>query len=464
MHPPVYSLRSELEDTLKLAGPIVLNQVGHMSMGLVDTLVAGRISTTALAGLGLAANFFWTFTSVCVGCLLALDTYFSQAVGAQDERGLARYLSQSFWACGIATVASGLGVIAGHLIYLALASASPQREAFAQYIHVILWCLPSLFVYFVLQRYWQARHRVMPFTTIVLAANALNLAACFGFGLGKWGLPELGVRGIALATVLSRYAMLLAAVVFTLWQFKPASIRPPRIDWRVQGRIFRLGLPAAGHTALEIGAFTIATFVVGALGAIPLAAHHTCLMMAAFTFMFPLGFSSAAAVRVGMFVGSSEPRRARLAGWLCIGCSIAVMSGFALGYLVFPRALLGFFTGDSAVIGIGVRILALVALFQIADGIQVSTTCALRGIGNTRTPMIANLIGHYPIGLVLGLALCFGFGFGVLGLWAGLAAGLISVAAMLLHAWRHDTKNVDQLRPMDSQAKADLPPPGLLEG
>jgi len=179
------------------------------------------------------------------------------------------------------------------------------------------------------------------------------------------------------------------------------------------------------------------------------------LMMAPFTFMFPLGSYYAAAVRVGTFVGAGQPDHARVAGWLCIGVSVTVMSCFALGYLCFPRALLGFFTQDPAVIHIGTKILILVAIFQIADGTQVSTTGALRGLGNTRAAMIANLIGHYPIGLALGLVLCFGFSLGVVGLWTGLAAGLISVGTLLLRAWRNATRDLSLLQPLvQSHAEA----------
>src|SRR5262249_15994580 len=152
---------------------------------------------------------------------------------------------------------------------------------------------------------------------------------------------------------------LIAGLVFTWWQLKPRSLRLPPLDKAVQRKLFRLGLPAGGHTALEIGAFTIATFVVGTLGAVSLAAHHVSLMMASFTFMFPLGFSSAAAVRVGTFIGGDEPERARIAGWLCVGLSISVMSCFAVGYLIFRRALMGSFTHDLAVIDLGAQILVL---------------------------------------------------------------------------------------------------------
>jgi MATE family multidrug resistance protein len=235
---------------------------------------------------------------------------------------------------------------------------------------------------------------------------------------------------------------------FTWHQLGLRALRLPRLDLAVQRELFRLGLPAAGHTALEIGAFTLVTFVVGAFGAAPLAAHHACLIMAAFTFMFPLGFGSAAAVRVGTFIGAGQPKHARIAGWLCIGIAVAVMSCFAVGYLAFPRFLLRCFTDDPVVIDIGAKILLLVALFQIADGAQVSTTGALRGLGNTQAAMIANLIGHYPIGLALGLILCFMFKFGVVGLWVGLAMGLIAVALMLVRAWVSHTRNLEELKPV----------------
>jgi MATE family multidrug resistance protein len=164
-------------------------------------------------------------------------------------------------------------------------------------------------------------------------------------------------------------------------------------------------------------------------------------MMASFTFMFPLGFSAAAAVRVGRFIGAGQPQHARLAGWLCIGLSVATMSCFAMGYVVVPRWIMSWYTKDPAVIDMGAAIFLIVALFQIADGIQVSTTGALRGLGNTHAAMVANLIGHYPIGLVLGVVLCFLLNQGVTGMWWGLAAGLCSVGLMLVWRWHQLTRN-----------------------
>lgn len=448
MKHPAVSLRAELKDTFRLALPIVLMQVGHMSMGMVDTLVAGRIGTNALAGLGMASNFFWTFTSVSVGCLYALDTFFSQAIGAKDEKRLQRFLGQSIWTAAALMILSGVVVLLAQAIYLAFVQPSPTSAAFDGYLDAVIWVLPGMFMYVVLQRYWQARHVVMPFTLIIVVANILNLLANFALGLGLWGFPRMEVTGLAIATVICRYVMLAMAVAFTWWKLRPARLEIPRVDRRTQKEIFRLGLPAAGHTGLEIGAFSIATVVVGGLGAVPLAAHHVCLMLAAFTFMFPMGFSSAAAVRVGTHIGAGAPEKARMAGWICIALSVTVMSFFALGYVLIPRTMLGWFSQDPAVLEMGVKILAIVAIFQIGDGIQVSTAGALRGAGNTRAPMLANLIGHYPIGLALGMVLCYPLGFGAIGVWIGLAAGLISVAALLLRVWSHTSSDPEKLRPM----------------
>src|SRR5688572_15457584 len=358
------SLGSELKDTLKLAWPIILAQVGHMSMGIVDTLVAGRISTEALAGLGLAGNLFWTFTHVCIACMFALDTFFSQSVGARNDAALKRYFSQAFWLCGVLTVAAFVVVLGGAKVYLSVAPASATRDAFEAYIYNIIWCIPSLMLFFLLHRFWQAQHRVLAFMLMILGGNVMNLSACFAFGLGWWDFPRLEVKGLALATNISRYTMLLIAIIYTWWLLRPKTLKLPSVDKPTQREFFRLGLPAAGHAGLEVGTFAIVTFIIGFIGTVPLAAHHLCLTMAAFTFMFPAGLSSAAAVRVGTFVGARQPERARLAGWLCIWLAVAIMAFFAAGYILVPRVLLGWFTSDAAVIAIGVKLLLLAALFQ----------------------------------------------------------------------------------------------------
>src|SRR5688572_17840541 len=201
-----------------------------MSMGIVDTLVAGRIGTAALAGIGLAGNFFWTFTHVCLACMFALDAFFSQSIGARNDRALARYFSQAFWLCAVLMVAAWVVILGVAGLYSKFAPPSAVKDAFNACIYNVHWCIPSLFGFFLLQRYWQARHRVLAFMLMIVGANVLNLLACFALGLGWWGFPRLEVQGLAWATVISRYALLVAGIIYTWWLLKPASLKLPAMD------------------------------------------------------------------------------------------------------------------------------------------------------------------------------------------------------------------------------------------
>jgi MATE family multidrug resistance protein len=256
---------------------------------------------------------------------------------------------------------------------------------------------------------------------------------------GKWGAPALGVNGAALATLISRIYMaaLLVGVVFV----HERSRRSPL--WHVQRWIdrhrllalWRLGLPAAMQLMLEVGSFAAATAFIGRLDAASLAAHQIALNVASVSFMVPLGIASAGAVRVGHAIGRVDPHGAARAGWAAISIAAAFMACAGLSMILFPHALIGVFTTDAGVLSVGVSLLAIAAMFQLFDGIQVASTGVLRGAGDTHTPMVANLVGHWLFGLPLGYVLCFVFGWGAAGLWMGLSAGLIAVGLVLLVVW-----------------------------
>ena len=191
----------------------------------------------------------------------------------------------------------------------------------------------------------------------------------------------------------------------------------------------------AGQLLLEIGVFAVATVLVGRLSAEALAAHQIVLTVAATTFMVPLGLSAAAAVAVGQAIGRRDPAAARRAGWLALGLGAAIMLGTSAVFFTVPDALVRLFTHDAGVLAIGVPLFWLAAVWQVFDGVQVVATGVLRGTGDTRTPMLANLVAHWGIGLPVGWALCFGRGLGAPGLWMGLSLGLAGVALLLLAAW-----------------------------
>jgi MATE family multidrug resistance protein len=199
--------------------------------------------------------------------------------------------------------------------------------------------------------------------------------------------------------------------------------------------LLKLGMPAAGQILLEIGAFSTATALCAKLGPLPLSGHEIALNCAAFTFMVPLGVSSAAAVRVGQSLGRGDEEGARRAGWSAILLGASFMACSGLIFVSMPRMIARLFSPDPKVIAAGATLLMVAAAFQLFDGIQVVTTGALRGAGDTHTAMFANLVAYWVIGIPVGYVLCFHFGWGAVGVWTGLCVGLMLIGSALVVAW-----------------------------
>jgi MATE family multidrug resistance protein len=210
---------------------------------------------------------------------------------------------------------------------------------------------------------------------------------------------------------------------------------PFRADRDRLGRLARLGLPAALQITVEVGVFAAASALAGALTPAAVAAHQIALNLASFMFMIPFGMASAGAVRVGQAIGRGDVEGVRAAGQAALVIGGGFMAGAGILFVAFPSALLHLFTRDADVIRIGLSLLAIAALFQLFDGVQAVSTGLLRGLGDTRTAMLWHLVGHWAVGLPLGYALCFWWGWGVPGLWTGLSSGLILVGVVLVTLW-----------------------------
>jgi len=200
-------------------------------------------------------------------------------------------------------------------------------------------------------------------------------------------------------------------------------------------RLWRLGLPAASQISIEVGVFAMATALAGRLDPVSSASHQIALNIAGFAFMVPLGVASAGAVRVGTRVGAHDPAGAARAGWTAIALGTGFMCVTAVAFLAFPRALIGLFSPGPAVVTLGASLLFVAAVFQLFDGLQAVATGALRGLGDTRTPVIVNFAGHWLLGLPVAYVLCFSQGLGVIGLWIGLSIGLIVCGVVLAWVW-----------------------------
>ena len=433
--PPLTLLRKELRPVARLAAPVVVAEVGWVAMQLVDIGMVGRLGPEAIGAVGVGSALFLAFGVFGMGLLLGLDTLVSQAHGAGARSECRRWLRHGIW------LALGLALPIG----LVARAVGANLDAWGfdpgvlplvhDYFDVVTLSLPPLLLYAAFRRYLQAVTRVTPIMVTLVTANVVNAAANWVLVFGNLGAPALGVEGAAWATCISRSYM---AVVLAIVAVRQGGLGRPLAGVRLAGfrRLLALGWPAATQTTLEYGAFAAITILAARLDPTTLAAHQIVVNVSGLTFMVPLGISAAGAVRVGHAVGRRDAPAASAAGWSTIVLGAGVMTAAAIVFLAVPRLILGIFTPDTQVVGIGLTLIFVAALFQIFDGLQVSATGALRGLGDTQTPMRLNLAGHWMCGLPIGYTLCFVMGWGVIGLWIGVLIGLTLIGALLLAIWR----------------------------
>jgi MATE family multidrug resistance protein len=435
-----WQVREELRRLLALAGPVVLAEIGWMAMGLVDTVMVGPLGPAAIGAVGLGGSVFMAVAIFGMGLLLGLDTLVSQAFGAGRDADCRRWL---FHGLALALLLSvpmtavlwmGTGMVRGLGLH-------PDVEHLAlPYLRVVTWSLLPLALYAACRRYLQGMSLVRPITFALLSANLVNAAANYVLIYGALGAPALGVTGAAWATVISRVYMV-AVLAAAVWLHDRRARVTLRSSWdgvhagRLR-QLFALGLPASVQITLEVGVFATATVLAGRLDPVALASHQIALNIAAAVFMVPLGVASATAVLVGQAVGRRDAVDARRAGWTALAAITLFMVASATVMITVPRPLLRPFTADEQVLALGARLLLVAAVFQLFDGLQVVATGALRGVGDTRTPMVWNLVGHWGLGLPVAYLGAFHLGWGVLGLWVGLALGLTVCGVVLLRVWQ----------------------------
>lgn len=435
---------------VRLAVPVVVAELGWTAMATVDTLMVGRIpgiSAEAIGAVSLGSAIFLGVTIFGMGLLLGLDTLISQAYGAGRLRDCHRALIHGLYTAVLLTLP-----LTGLLLLVMRAlpgfGINPAvLELTIPYLRPVTWSLLPLLLYSASRRYLQATGHERTVMVVLMGANAVNAITNWGLVFGKWGLPELGVVGAGWATFASRTFMALillgAIVVFESQKRRGLFETPLGIEWARFRELFALGLPAAFHITLEMGLFSVATALAGRLDAASLAAHQIALSVAATTFMVPLGVSSAGAVRVGHAKGAGDRDGVVHGGWMAIVLGVGFMGVAALTLFLLPEQIIGLFTSDANVLAVGVSLLYVAAFFQLFDGLQVVTAGVLRGLGDTRTPMMAGLLGYWLLGLPTGYLLCFRFERGVSGLWVGMLVGLATVGVVLLAAWSRRLKHLD---------------------
>ena len=438
-------LRSELGPMFRLAWPVATAELGWMAMGLVDLMMVGRVSAEAIGAVSIGSNLFFAVAIFGIGMLLGLDYLIAHALGARRvDDARAALVHGLYLAALLAVVLSALLFALPSQLETFGIQPAVAREA-GPYLRALTCSMLPLLLYTAVRRYLQALGLVRAVMVALVSANVVNALVNWILIFGNFGFPALGAEGSGWATCASRVYLLLFLLAYAGW-YEHRHGAGLALPWRFEPQRFRqllhLGLPAAVQTVLEVGVFATVTVLAGRLAADQLAAHQIALSAAAFSWMVPLGISSAAAVRVGRAVGRRDAAAAVRAGWTALLLGASFMTCSAIAFVTVPRHIIGVFTSDPTVMQAGVALLAVAAVFQLFDGVQVVATGALRGAADTRTPMLASLVGYWGIGLPLGYALCFAFDVGVIGLWIGLSAALISVATALTAVWSLRTREL----------------------
>jgi len=423
-----------------LAVPVVLSELGWTAQGIVDTIMVGKLGPAAIGAVALGNAVYFVPALFGMGLLLGLDTLVAQAYGRHDHDECHRWLAQGVYLACIVTPPLMLLLFLASFAFERFGISPEVAAPAAGYLRILTWGTLPLMLYGGTRRYLQGVGQVRVVSVTIVVANLLNWFGNWLFIYGKWGMPALGVNGSAFSTMATRVFIALA-LLGASWRYERQRGHSLFRHWpgphlaRLRALV-RLGAPAAGQILLEVGAWNFATFSAGWLPPVALATHQIVFNYVSLTYMVPLGVSAAAAVSVGHAIGAGDGARARRAGWLGLGLATSFMLLAAVAFLTVPEPLIALYTRDPAVMAVGPGLLGLAAAFQIFDGIQTVSTGALRGLGETRIPMLANLVGYWVLGLPLGLTLCFAMRWGIYGLWIGILAALVVIASLLLARWR----------------------------
>jgi multidrug resistance protein, MATE family len=438
--------RDETRATLKLAWPMVLTNLAQSAPTTIDVVMLGWLGPTALAAGALGTNLYFAFLIFGIGLITAVSPMVAKEIGARRSsvRDVRRTVRQGLWTAVAITLPSWALLWHSEPILLALGQEPALAERAGLYLRALQWALLPFLGYIVLRSFIAALERPMWGLWAGLAGTLVNTLLAWCLIFGKLGFPRLELVGAGIATTIACAVMFgfLAIVVSVDRKFRRYHLfgRFWRADWPRFAGLWRLGLPIAATLVFEVSIFNAAVFLMGLIGANSVAAHSIAIQIASITFMVPLGFGQAATVRVGLAYGAGDRHAISRAGWTAFAMGVGFMALAASLILLAPGVLIGAFLdrGDPAnaeVVRLATLFLVFAAIFQLADGAQVTGAGMLRGLHDTRVPMLIAALGYWGVGLPLGIVLAFPLGYQGAGIWVGLAVGLGVVAVLMTARW-----------------------------
>ena len=438
------NIRTHLRETFKLALPISFGQLGHIMMGVVDSIMVGKVGYASLAASALVNGLFFLVLVLGIGMSVAATPLIAIAKGEGKDEECGRILNQSF----LVNIVFSFVLITGTYsvsLFIPYMNQPPEVTKVAiPYMQVLT---ASIIPFILFQTYRQFLEGLeMPNAPMVVAllANVLNAFLNWIFIYGNLGLPALGLFGAGIATTGTRWVMAISLMIFTLKykrvsEFKPAvKIKP--IDFNLIKKIISIGLPVGFQYFLEVACFTFATVMVGWLGSKQQAAHQIALNLASLTYMIMLGIASAGTIRVGNALGKKDVKQIRLSGFSAIGMGASLMLFFAVILISMKNILPTFYNSNPDVISYASSLLILAAFFQLFDGLQATSIGALRGLTDVKIPLYVSIFSYWIIAIPISLLLGFTFKLGVFGVWIGLSIGLVIIGTSMLVRFNKKSK------------------------
>jgi MATE family multidrug resistance protein len=433
--------RVELAETIRLALPIALTQLGQIAMMTTDLALLGRLGEATVAAASLGNAIAFTCYVVGMGLMSAVAPLAAQAYGARQPRMVRRALRVGLWAAVMLGLPMILIQLNGERLLLALGQTPETAATAGRYLMGLAWSTVPGWWYVALRGFMGAVNRPQPGLWITLAAIPLNAVLAYALIYGAFGLPRLDLLGAGIATTIVNVCTCVAAlwVAYALPPFRKYRVlgRFWRADWPLLGRLVAIGAPISGGFLLEYGLFAAAAPLMGLIGTTALAAHQIALTVAAILYMVPFGISIAATVRVGHAVGRRDTVATRQAGLAALVLAAAFMAAMTIAIVgtrdLIPRLFLGDAASDAnATVALAAGLLVVGATFFIADGMQAIAAGALRGLNDTRVPLFFSALSFWGVGFAAAYALAFPAGYGAYGVWIGLSLGTGVYAVLLV--------------------------------
>ena len=440
---PHSPLKIEVHEFFKLAIPLASAQVAQSATGFADTIMMGRMGAEVLAAGGLAAMIFLSIMNAASGVVMGVSPLIAEAFGAGQKKRIEQVARQGLWLTLLVSLPLMIGI--GHLdTWLAHSGQTETTVKLVNtYLDIMLWGLFPAVGFAALRATVSALSQARPVMIIMVVGTAFNILGNYALGFGKFGLPQLGLAGLALSTVLALWGMFLALAFYMVINPRLRNYRIFPALHRVRFQILRelawVGVPIGLFTALEWGFFMVIMFWVGTLGTEVLAAHQVVLQTIMIVFMVPLGISYATTVRVGQWLGRRDRPGIQRAARVSMVITTVIMAGVSITFLLFPRQVIGIYLDlqnpdNAAVFEIALPLLVIAAIAQVVDGFQKSVYGSLQGLQDTQIPALINVLGYWGVGLSVGYILGFTLDLGSIGLWIGQSIAAAVVAGLFV--WR----------------------------